>query len=258
MRRLFTLNEYMTIYINEQMKVDMKRRVLPGEGAVTEYPPLGENWQEHCLHPIVKLSRHEDHNQHFLRVPSETIQRRLGMPNEHTYIVDADLCICVCLRSLAADEVTVYVKYCITGGEPEHKQLSTMQPNTEWNLQALILSVGEADNELHMYDRYQRELLTLRFKVNAASVGSSGPSTMTLPDIDVIDLLIEYGLEYEIEHLAGSGIHTLEQLRNMTDEHISKYKLRLAFRNLIEKLSAKKLRSGGKDVQMLLVRMQAL
>ena len=248
----------MTIYINEQMKVDMKRRVLPGEGAVAEYPPLRDNWQEHCLHPIVKLSRLEDRHRYFLRVPSETIQRRLGLPNEHTYIVDTDLYICVCLRSLATDEVTVYVKYCITGGEPEHKQLSTMQPNSEWNLQALILSVGEADNELHIYDEYQRELLTLRFKVNTASVGSSGPSTMTLPDSDVIKLLIDNKLGDEIEHLAGSGIHTLEQLRNITDEHINKYKLRMAFRNLIEKLSAKKLRSGGKDVQMLLVRMQAL
>ncbi len=238
--------------------MDMKRRVVPGEREKSEYPPLGGNWQEHCLHPIVKLSRLENRHEHFLRVPSETIQRRLGLPNEHTYIVDADLWICVCLRSLAADDVTLTVKYCTTGGEQEEKQFSTLQPNSEWNLEALILSVGEADNELHIYDEYQRELLTLRFKVNTASVGSSGPSTMTLPDSDLITLLIEYGLEYEIDHLAGSGIHTIEELKNMTDEHINKYKLRLAFRGLREQLSAKRLRSGGTDVQMLLVRMQSL
>jgi hypothetical protein len=160
---------------------------------------------------------------------------------------------------LAAVDVTLTVKYCTTGGEQEEKQHSTMQPNSEWNLEALILSVGEADNELHIYDQYQRELLTLRFKVNTSSVGSSGPSTMTLPDSDVINLLIEYGFEYSIDQLAGSGIHTLEELMNMTDEHIRKYKLRLAFRNMINELSgAKKLKSGDKNVQMLLFRMQSL
>jgi hypothetical protein len=56
---------------------------------------------------------------------------------------------------------------------------------------------------------------------------------MTLPDSDVIKLLIEERLEDEIEHLASSGIHTIEQLRNMTEEDIKKYRLSLSFRGVV-------------------------
>ncbi len=140
---------------------------------------------------------------------------------------DADLFIGVCLRSLAESSLGLTVKYCTTGGVQEEKQCSTMQPNSEWNLEALYLSEGEEDNELHIYDTYGRELLTLRFKVNTADVGSSEPSTMTLPDGGVIQLMITAGLEGEIELLASSGIHTMEQLRNMTDEDRRKYRLSL-------------------------------
>ena len=59
---------------------------------------------------------------------------------------------------------------------------------------------------------------------------------MTLPDSDVIKLLIEERLEDEIEHLASSVIHTIEQLRNMTEEDIKKYRLSLSFRGVVDVL----------------------
>ena len=123
-----------------------------------------------------------------------------------------------------------------------------MQPNSEWNLEALYLSEGEEDNELHIYDTYGRELLTLRFKVNTADVGSSEPSTMTLPDEGVIQLMIKGGLENQIELLASSGIHTIEQIRNMTDEDRKEYRLSLAFRGVVEAAlsgKAKRQKIGG-------------
>ncbi len=97
----------------------------------------------------------------------------------------------------------------------------------------MYLSEGEKDNELHIYDEYQRELLTLRFKVNTSDVGSSEPSTMTLPDDGVIQLMIAESLEDEIELLASSGIHTMEELRNMTEDR-RKYRLSVRFRGVMK------------------------
>ncbi len=68
-----------------------------------------------------------------------------------------------------------------------------------------------------IHDTYVSELLTLRFKVNTSDVGSSDPSTMTLSDSGVINLMITERLEDEIELLTSSGIHTIEHLRNMTE-----------------------------------------
>jgi hypothetical protein len=140
------------------------------------------------------------------------------------------------------------VKYCTTGGEEQIKENIRLEPNEEGDLQALYLSEGEEDNELHIYDTYGRELLTLRFKVNTADVGSSEPSTMTLPDEGVIQLMIKGGLENQIELLASSGIHTIEQIRNMTDEDRKEYRLSLAFRGVVEAAlsgRAKRQKIGG-------------
>jgi hypothetical protein len=65
---------------------------------------------------------------------------------------------------------------CTTGGELVTKEHRRLEPNEECDLQALILSEGEEDNELHIYDTYGRELLTLCFKVNTSDVGSSAVS----------------------------------------------------------------------------------
>ena len=70
---------------------------------------------------------------------------------------------------------------------------------------------------------------------------------MTLPDEGVIQLMIKAGLEDQIELLASSGIHTIEQIRNMTDEDRGKYRLSLAFRGVMMALSesAKRQKLGG-------------
>ena len=217
--------------------------MLHGPSEVAQYPPLPDNGQDECLHPIGKLTRPEKNDDYFLRVPSETVQRRLDLPNEHTYILDTGLYITVCLRSLAKNDLGLVVKYCTKGGEQETKEVRSLKPNSECNLEALILIEGEDDNELHMYDSHARELLTLRFKVKTASVVSSEPSTMALPDNNVKEQLKTYNLEDEIERLASSGIHTYEQLENMTDEHTTKYHLRFTFRGLIAAMK------GGEDGQ---------
>jgi hypothetical protein len=46
--------------------------------------------------------------------------------------------------------------------------------------------------------------------------------------------MIKGGLENQIELLASSGIHTIEQIRNMTDEDRKEYRLSLAFRGVVE------------------------
>jgi hypothetical protein len=137
------------------------------------------------------------------------------------------------------------VVYCNAGGLETEEQLSTLEPNSEWNLVDMCLGADEADIELHIYDEYQRELLTLRFKVNTVPVGSSEPSTMTLPDSDVIKLLIAHDLENDIEYLASSGIHTIEQIRNMTEEDRRNYGLSLTFRRVMDALKAKRQKIGG-------------
>ena len=137
------------------------------------------------------------------------------------------------------------------------KQFRSLQPNSEWDLQALILSKGEDDNELHIFDGCERELLALCFKVNTASAVGSKRSTMTLPDGDVIELLNEEGLEDEIERLASSGNHTYEQLKNMTEEHRGKYRLRLSFLGLVQAMKAAKRKRVGAE-RDLLIRMQSL
>ncbi len=99
-----------------------------------------------------------------------------------------------------------------------------------------------------IYDTYVSELLTLRFKVNTSDVGSSEPSTMTLSDSGVINLMITERLEDEIELLTSSGIHTIEQLRNMTEEDRKKYCLSICFRGvMIVALSGrvKRQKNGG-------------
>ena len=63
------------INVQQQMDMEVVRRVRPQASAVGERPRLPDNWQECCLHPIVKLTRLDGHSYHFLRVPSETIQR---------------------------------------------------------------------------------------------------------------------------------------------------------------------------------------
>jgi hypothetical protein len=113
------------------MDMSLDRRVLSGPLEVAERQRMPNNWQECCLHPIVKLTCLEGHSYHFLRVPSETIQRRLGLPNEHTYIVDADLFIGVCLRSLSESVLDLKVKYCRLSGtsglasNPANRQIAS-------------------------------------------------------------------------------------------------------------------------------------
>lgn len=217
---------------------ELTRRVVPGPAPspapAGEDPQLPQNWQEHCLHPTVKLSH--DFRQPetwatclgpFLTVPTETILRRRGLANQHTYVVDAGLYISVCLRNLSDDTLLPIVKFCHHGEVQQETETRTMYANTTWNLIPLILTPGEPDNELHIYDSSQRELLTLIFKVSPpTSADGPGPTTMTLPDGEVRVLVRSENLKDDtLERLAYSGIYTREQLQNMTEAHCRKYGL---------------------------------
>ena len=105
----------------------------------------------------------------------------------------------------------------------------TMYANTTWTLKALILAPGETDNEFHIFDSYQRELLTLIFKVCTPTpptyLSGPGPTTMSLPDSELMALLRSENLELKTERLTYIGIYILSQLQNMTDAHRRNYGL---------------------------------
>ena len=120
----------------------------------------------------------------------------------------------------------------------------TMYANTTWNLKPLMLDPGETDNEFHIFDSNQRELLTLIFKpcppTSAAYGDGPGPTTMTLPEGEVRVLLRSENLEYDtLERLAYSGIYTLEQLENITDAHIRKYGLSPLLLGIVARAAAR-------------------
>jgi hypothetical protein len=172
----------------------------------------------------------------FLTVPTETIRRRPGRPNEHTYVVDTGLHIYVDLFNLSDVDVGYTVWFCEAGGEQQQLHVHELLPKTSWTLDSLILDPDETDNELHIYDSYRRELRTLIFKVNIPVVGDP-PTTMTLPDSEVLALLREMALYDQAERLALDGIYTLDQLKHMTDDHRRKYSISIQLRDGGDKLS---------------------